>query len=88
VSPGGERLALLLCAVNNEHYVAVLDLHHPTAKVHLIADHCRCSSFVVSPDWDRIATFAESAAELWLWSVDGSDIYTELNILSRVNTSN
>lgn len=61
---------MLLCAVNGDHYVAVLGLHHPSA-VRLIADHPRCSVFVVSPDWDRVATYAESAAELWLWSVDG-----------------
>ena len=71
VSPGGERLAMLLCAVNNEHYVVVLDLHQPCAAVRLIADHPHCSAFVVAPDWDRIATFSRSAAELWLWSVDG-----------------
>jgi len=71
VSPAGERLAMLLCAVNNDHYVAVLDLHHP-ATVRLIADHPRCSSFAASPDWDRIATHSEPESELWLWSVDGS----------------
>jgi len=66
-----------MCAVNNEHYVAVLDLHHP-ASVRLVADHPLCSTFVVSPDWDRIATFAQSAAELWLWSIDGSDMIVNL----------
>jgi len=61
---------MLLCAVNGDHYVAVLDLHHPTA-VRLIADHPRCSAFVVSPVWDRVATYSQSVAELWLWSVEG-----------------
>jgi len=71
VSPDGQRLAMLLCAVNGDHYVAVLDLHHPST-VRLIADHPRCSAFVVSPAWDRVATYAQSVAELWLWSVGGS----------------
>ena len=62
---------MLLCAVNGDHYVAVLDLHQP-ASVRLIADHPRCSAFVVSPMWDRIATYAQSVGELWLWNVDGS----------------
>ena len=62
---------MLLCAINGDHYVSVLDLH-PSSSVRLIADHPRCSSFVVSPAWDRIATYAKSTAELWLWSVDAS----------------
>jgi len=62
---------MLLCAVNDDHYVAVLDLHHPSS-VRLIADHPRCSAFVVSPSWDRIATYVKSVSELWLWSVDGA----------------
>jgi len=61
---------MLLCAVNDDHYVAIVDLHHPST-VRLIADHPRCSAFVMSPEWDRVATYAQSAAELWLWSVDG-----------------
>lgn len=71
VSPSGERLAMLLCAVNGDRYVAVLDLRDPSS-VRLIADHPRCSAFVVSPMWDRIATYAQSVGELWLWNVDGS----------------
>ena len=71
VSPSGERLAMLLCAVNGDRYVAVLDLHDPSS-VRLIADHPRCSAFVVSPMWDRIATYAQSVGELWLWNVEGS----------------
>jgi len=62
---------MLLCAVNGDHYVAVLGLRQPSS-VRLIADHPRCSSFVVSPHWDRIATYAQSVSELWLWSVDGT----------------
>jgi len=62
---------MLLRAVNGDHYVAVLSLHHHSS-VRLIADHPQCSAFVVSPDWDRIATYAQSAAELWLWSMDGT----------------
>jgi len=62
---------MLLCAVNDEHYVVVMDLHRPSA-VRLIADHPRCSEFVVSPDWDRVATYARAGQELWLWTVDGS----------------
>jgi len=62
---------MLLCAVNGDHYVAVLGLRQP-ASVRLIADHPSCTSFVVSSDWDRIATYAHSVSELWLWSIDGS----------------
>ena len=72
VSPGGERLVMLLCAVNHDHYAAVLDLHHPTPAVRLIADHARCSAFVVSPEWDHIATYSQPLAELKLWSIEGS----------------
>ena len=72
VSTDGGRMALLLNAVN-DWYVALIDLvmegaSQSSAKIPMLVSHFHCSSFVMSFDWEYLATcctYGETEVKLW-----------------------
>jgi hypothetical protein len=68
------RLALLFQAVDDARYVALTDLLlGGEARDPLYADHSRCTSFVVLPDWHWMATRCSERAEFKMWYAGPKD---------------